>query len=305
LTGETPFQVDYNSEDDKPDLVHEIINTTPLEPYYLNPSLGRELSNFVMRLLDKESSKRINNWSSYLEKIEELKKTGLSASEEEKKQHQSRSEQARKSFQRRNSIKTFWRKRWKYIIVPVVAIIIVYLITTIDSTAPYVTKDTAPGQVVKYFYQAVNEKDDVLLGQTVDLNLKHLSSMISETHVIEKMRSAYDFQQSKEGENKELFGIKNLQIVEQSTEPEPVFSAHYTFFYNMPQENSPNDSAADSNNGNNSMDTSSRQDQQFKHYEVQMNDQLKLERVNGVWKIAELKGSIDSIISGNLSDLLK
>lgn len=285
ITGELPFDTT-----DKSDLVHEILNNSPIEPIYLNPGISPALNDFIMESLVKDKDGRIKDWASFLERLVKIKESGIKATEVEEKEYRDRAEKVIRSTSRRKGLQSFWRKRWKAVTISISILLFVYIISITGGSDPYITGQTSARQVVEYFYQAVDEKNTVLLGESTIVDLKRLDSMVAETHVIEKMRFAYNYQ-NKEEEG--LFGIKKLSIINISEEPQPVFEARYILYYNLSEQ---------------AEDVSGNKDQvmeKLEHYEVKMTDKLELGNVEGIWRIVHLEGSIEYVIQGKLMDLLK
>lgn len=286
-TGEKPFTYTDESETDKSDLVHEILNTTPIETIYLNPQIAPSLNVFIMEALNKDKKNRLKGWKSFLSQLETIKKTGVKASGKQESIHRSQADKVIKSSTRKKGLKNFWRKRWKVITIAFSVFIILYLITITGGGDPYITEETPPEQVVNYFYQSIDGKNTTLIEETTIVDLKRLENMVAETHVIEKMQSAYNVQS---GEEEGIFGIKDLSIVEVAKEPQPIFQANYTFYYNIVEQ---------------SEDWAENEEPVHKRYAVDMNDRLELGNVEGLWRIVNIEGSIEYIIEGKTMELLE
>ncbi len=290
LTGEKPFQSRENSDLDKSDLVHEIISTIPVEPVYINPKVSPRLNDFIMSTLAKDKANRIISWQTFVKQLEEIKGSGLWASQKEEEESRTQAEKVIKSSFRRKGIKNFWRKRRKTITIALSIVVVLYIVSITGGTDPYITEETPAPKVVEYFYQAIDEKNTLLLDESSILDLKRLDNMVAEGHVIGKMRSAYNLEGEEDGG---IFGIKDLSIANLSQEPQPTFEAKYIFYYNMAEE------AKTTEEGN------IQQPEELKHYQANMTDILELGNVEGVWRIVNIEGSIEYIIEGNTEKLLE
>jgi hypothetical protein len=277
ITGRSPFTVK-----DKSDLIDEIINTTPVEPGYINHHISIELSNLIMDMLNKKREERIHSWAELLKRLTNLIDDGkIKASQKEQERYKAKAAGVIKTRSRKIKLRSFFRRRWKVLTGLLVAILVVVLLGLTGGTPPSVTKDTPPLQVVEFFYQAINDKDVILLDETTIVDLKRLERMVSETYVIEKMRSVYSVDSQigdsvQETDNSSLFGIKGLEIKETRERPQPVFTAEYIFYLNEIEEDT----------------------EKLKTRELEMKDTIILGNVEGIWQIVELDGSIEKMIQG-------
>ncbi len=290
LTGEKPFQTRKKSDIDKSDLVHEIISTTPVEPFYINPRISPKLNDFIMHTLAKEKGNRVESWHSFIKQLEEIKKSGIRATKVEEEESRIRAEKVIKSSFRKKGIKNFWRKKRKAITITLSILVLLYIVSITGGSDPYITEETPAAKVVEYFYQAIDEKNTILLEESSIIDLKRLDSMVAEGHVIGKMRSAYNL----EGTDEEgIFGIKDLSIVNISEGPQPTFQAEYIFYYNMAEQ------PGSTEEGN------IQAAEGIKHYQSNMTDILELGNVEGIWRIVNIKGSLEYIIKGKTMEILK
>ncbi len=269
LTEKFPF-----SSQNKADLIDEILNTEPVEPCYFNSGISTKLNYFLLKALKKDSDKRFKNWSDYLKNLERLRNDqDLKATSEEKLSHQERANRILKSSRRKQSIRSFWRKHWKVVTIIAVSIAVFIGIGLMDSTVPVVTTDTSPEQIVELFYQGIDTKNFQYLEETCDIDLKHLDKMVMETYVIEKVKNAY----STEGSMEKVFGLENLRYTQVNKGAEPVFKVNYTFYIYRAE---------------------------AQRDEVQMEDLLTLNRLQGKWKIIEINGDINMLINSQINELL-
>lgn len=302
LTEEMPFTLADKSDYSKSDLVHEIINTSPLKPSYLNPHIGVSLNDFVMESISKEREGRIKDWQIFLKRLNNIGETGrIYASRDEEEEYRVRAEKVIRVSSRKRSIAKFWRKRRKIIVVSFSIILLLYIVNMLTATDPYINEETSPQQVVDFFYQAVNDKNTILLNETTIVDLKRLDNMVAETHVIEKMRSAYDM--ADESEENKVFGLYDLQISLLDEGEQVSFGVDYMFFYHMVEELD-TDKLDFYNDDTNSELDNGIETMQLYRYDINMSDILYLENIDGIWRIVDLEGSIVSIIEGRLTDLI-
>lgn len=92
--------------------------------------------------------------------------------------------------------------------------------------------------MVNYFYQAVANKNISLAKAAVDFDLDQLETLIAESHVIEKMQSAYSSGDPKK-EIKRVYQIKDLKIQKLSAAAKQYkFEVKYNFSYQNQNDNS-------------------------------------------------------------------
>lgn len=292
LTGKKPFMSLNKTEINKSDLVHEIINNKLIEPIYLNSRISPALNQFVMSLLNKERESRIKDWSIFFRKLKDIKEKGIFTTKEEESSYRASADKVIRASLRKRKWSNFWRKRKKIVMGSAAMVLLLYIITITGGSDPYINQNTSPKEVVGYFYQAINGKNITLLEETTDIKLKRLSNMVTETHVIEKMRSAYNTEPAKEDEG--IFGIKDLEILMITENPQAIFEVNYIFYFNTTEESE-----------GVLQEEQAIEEVRMKHYEVSMTDRLELGNVEGLWKIVNIKGSIEYIINGKMMELLE
>lgn len=288
LTGKWPYSTVSNSDYSKSDLVHEILNTRPLEPAYLNPDLSPALNNFVMGLLQKEREERIRDWKSFLGDLQSIKAAGLHASPEEREEFAARAEKVIKKAQWKKGFINFWRKRWKPVAIVAAIVLVLYIVGLFTAVDPYITAENSPEEVVEYFYLAIDKKNTALLDETTEMDLKHLDRMVASIHVIESMRSAYNF--GGDGQREGVFGIYDLQI--KKLDDYPTYQADYTFYFYIEDDEIY------------SSQISSGEDF-LNRYEVMMSDIIQLEQIEGIWQIVNIEGSLGLIMEGRIMELVE
>ncbi len=267
VTGCLPFETE-----EKADLIDMILNSNPLEPRFRNHQLGEGLNLFIMELLTTDKDKRLSGWTEVVDRLKSLKnESRIEAAGDEIIKNRARASRIIKSKDRKWTIKVFWRNYWK----PVAAFFLVFmglLYISITGGGPdIITEATRPEEVVEYFYQAIDSKDITVMEETTRLELGQLEKIITQSYVMEKMRSAYSPDEGK------LFGVEKLEIRAKQDFPQPVFSANYIFYLNIEEESK----------------------------QIEMADIIKLGNVEGIWQIVELKGSINYIIRDQMDKLLE
>jgi serine/threonine protein kinase len=264
LSGETIF-----SDRDNAKVLNKIQNENILVLKALVPKLSDSLNQLFMEMLAREQEKRpeIN----YL--IEEIKRAKaennfeLEAFLERKNLIDSK---IIKKKRRNENIKLFFRHSWKVILFfTIIGGGLIWGLTT-GSPATITAENTA-GEVVNYFYEAIATKNINLANEAADFELGEMERMISETHVIEKMQQAYGGDPEQGGEVNEIYSLENLKIKELSTtEKRSQFRASYEFNF---------------------------RDREG-HYSYQMQDELIVEKIDGIWRITAVEGSLKAMIAG-------
>ncbi len=274
LTGKPPF-----TAEEKADLIDQILNTTPIEPLYHNHRISPGLNRLLNSLLSKQREQRLTGFEQVILALQEMKSAAtIEASPEEWDQAKNRSVRMIKSSRRKLGVRNFFRKKWLAIAIPLITLTVFLIVGFIGGSEPVVTKDSSELEVTQLFYQAIAQKDIILLQETTSLDLKRLEKLVSEVHVIERMRLAYSIgQANEEGTDDQVFGIEDLKLSKLETEPQPVFKASYLFYLN----------------------------QEDGRQEKTMEDMIKLGKVEGIWQIVGLAGDIELMIEGELEQALE
>lgn len=269
-TGEVPF-----TGDNKSDIMDRVLNYSIIEPRFINHQLSFELNDLILQLLTRAEKKRISTWDEMLPQLNYICENNLAkASRKQENSNRKQSDKVVKAISLKNRYSLFFRKQGK--VVAVVAVIVGLMAATFffgGSEQVVITPETPPAQVVEHFYRALAEKNTIVMDQATDLDLGRLGGMISEGHVIEKMREAYSSvpldNENGSSSGGAVFGIRDLNIAVQSPKPEPVFTAAYVFFINLPAGQKT----------------------------AEMKDTLILE-YRDKWQIIDLKGDIKQLIRG-------
>ncbi len=264
LSGETIF-----SDQDNAKVLNKIQSEKILEIKALVPELSDNLNTLIMEMLAKEKSERPEiNYA-----VEELKRS----SRENEFKLDSFLERENiidnkivKKKRRNENIKLFFRQSWKVILF--FAIIGGGFIWGLSSGSPAtITAENSPAEVVNYFYEAIATKNINLANEAAEFDLGDMERMISETHVIEKMQQAYGGDPESGGEVDQIYSLEKLEIEELSaTTDKHRFRATYEF---------------------NFRDREGR-------YSQSIEDELVVEKVDGIWRITAIEGDFEEMIAG-------
>ena len=112
--------------------------------------------------------------------------------------------------------------------------------------------------------------------------------MVASIHVIESMRSAYNF--GGDGQREGVFGLYDLQI--KKLDDYPTYQADYTFYFYIEDDEIY------------SSQISSGEDF-LNRYEVMMSDIIQLEQIEGIWQIVNIEGSLGLIMEGRIMELVE
>jgi len=264
LSGETIF-----SDQDNAKVLNKIQSEKILEIKALVPELSADFNSLIMKMLAKEKSARpeINYALEELKRSTGNNKFKLSSFLERENLIEKK---IVKKKRRNENIKLFFRQSWKVILF--FAIIGGGFIWGLSSGVPAtITADNSAAEVVNYFYQAIATKNIGLANEAADFDLGEMERMISETHVIEKMQQAYGGDPEQEGEAEAIYSLENLKIEELSASNESHrFRANYDFNFR-------------------DRDGS---------YSNQIEDELLVEKVDGVWRITAIEGDFKAMIAG-------
>lgn len=265
LSGETIF-----SDQDNAKVLNKIQTENILEIKALVPMISQDLNRLMMEMLARDKSER----PEFKQAAAELKKAAaenefkLEAFLERKNLIDNK---AVKKKRRNENIKLFFRQSWKVILFFAIlgGAFIWGLGSGPDAT---ITEDNSPAEVVNYFYSAIATKNIGLANEAVNFDLGEMERMISETHVIEKMQQAYTDPETEDGDNhNQVYSLENLEIEEiNASEAQYRFKAVYEFNYR----------------------------DQDGRYSNQVEDEILVEQVDGVWRITKLEGDFRDMIAG-------
>lgn len=221
-TGVFPYPLDGEEK-----TVTAIMREKPLDPRYHRPEISESLARFILTALHKEAEERLG-LAQAIELIRKIKETGGRAIPEE--EARLREEAGVKLRQAERKRRAYWW--WQRVKIPALigAIALAFLFAmTRGGYQEVITPQTKPEEVVRYFYEAISELDDLKLQETLDKAArraggKEFDNMVVNLKVIHKMRLAY------EGENTPTLIIDSLKLTRQTagTVENPVFEGEYT-----------------------------------------------------------------------------
>lgn len=264
LSSETIF-----SDQDNAKVLNKIQTEKILELKALVPEVSTQLNDFIMSMLAKDKNERpeLKKAASELKKAAADNDFKLESFLERKNLIDNK---ILKKKRRNENIKLYFRQSWKVILF--FLIIGGGFIWGLTSGQPAViTTDTPPAQVVNYFYDAVATKNINLANEAVDFDLGEMQRLISESHVIEKMQGAFSDQSASDGGKSKVYSLEQLEIEELSaTENKYRYQVNYQFNY---------------------------RDQQGR-YSSEIEDELLVEKIDGIWRITAIKGGFKDMITG-------
>ncbi|ACL70652.1 protein kinase domain-containing protein [Halothermothrix orenii] len=324
LTGQPPY-----TAPDKADLIDEIMNTQPLEPRFINYDLSPSLNSFILKLLSRDKNDRPGDWHKVMVEVKSLiDNNRVKAEARDREINRQKAERVIKIAGGRKSFRRFFRKYWKPLAVSLVVIIGFGLLSLTGGHTPVVTQKTPAPMVVEYFYQAIDEKNIIKLEDTTDLDLGRLDTLVSESHVMETMRSIYSVQKMPD---EKLFGTaetdlpgKGSSFKETPDKNKVKSNSSGKGNQNVPKEGMASDQQLENNDGKifgirdlNILPVKEGKDHciyraEYVFYanlpegkqETSMEDTLELERIDRKWQITGLKGDINYIIDGQIEKIL-
>jgi serine/threonine protein kinase len=243
-----------------------ILEREPLDPRYYNPKLSAGLAELILSLLTKDPAKRPTA-SSALNQARKLKEDGaLRATSQEEEAFAKGADRKISQTQRSWQRKRFFRNNWGWFAGGIAVILILVSLFRSGKTEEIVTAKTTPLEVVKIYYQALDDLDVIALEQTIDPKVgKQTIDLVSRLHVIEKVNMGMRMQSVQNIEQKEpspdLVQVDDLQIQGGKANGEARYTATYKL--TMP--------------GEGGKKTTSRR------------DSLLLRKVEGKWRIVELE----------------
>ncbi len=268
IVGKFPFQ-----GEDKTEMYDKKMTGSLIAPRFLNPNISGKFSELVEKMLTGDKKKRLSSFEEVISQLKNLiKNNEIKAEPEERQQNLDKSGSQFKKKRLKEGIVFFFRHHWGKVLIAVALVGILFGVGMLGDRAPVVTEQTTPEEVVNYFYDSIDKKDPVVIDQTTTVDLKGLNKMISEGHVIESMRTAYQSipEEGKDAEYNKVFGIKDLTINSFQKNQGYVFEVSYIFYY--PREEAMR--------------------------EKEMEDTLIVEQIEDKWQITEINGDVVELIEG-------
>ncbi|KXS49212.1 MAG: hypothetical protein A8274_509 [Halanaerobium sp. 4-GBenrich] len=263
LTSKTIF-----GDDDQAKVLNKIQTENILEPKLLVPEISEQLNSLLMEMLDRDENER-SNLDSVLQQLESaasaasfrllpfLKRENLIENKVLKKKRQ------------KENIKLFFRQSWKPLLFFVILFASIFWGLS-SGPAPVITAEDSPAEVVNYFYEALAAKNIGLAKEAAAIDLGQMERLISESHVIEKMQTAYRNPEFGEEVN-QVYSLENLRIEEVSHSTNSrSFKAFYEFNFRDRE----------------------------KLYSAALEDQLFVEKIDDIWRITAIKGDFKAMIDG-------
>ena len=192
LTGKIPFRGATEEE-----IREQIREQTILSPKLENPDLRWEVSDTVMTALGKQPGDplSLNNWE---KELQEWLQRGITepVSEEDRKllreQAQRRKEQSKKQQKRRQY---FFKNRTKLLITAAALAAAVWIGSSIlkNILSPRATAGQSPQEVVRMFYESIDNLDSEILEDCLDKRVKvpELQEILN-LYVVSRVRTAYE-----------------------------------------------------------------------------------------------------------------
>jgi hypothetical protein len=266
LSGEKIF-----ADQDRARVLNKIQSEKVLEIKYLISEIPESLNILLMQMLSKDESERgefeqiLEKLSLLLDKSEiEIK---LPAFLQREDMHENKSVSRKR---KRENIKLYFQQNWKIMLFFIVVVGGLFF-GLFSQTPSVITEDTEAEQVVSYFYEGLSRKNMNLIDEASEIKLGEMQRIISESHVVEKMQIAFS-QDDSENEVKQVYSLENIRIAEESiNENTGIFKANYDFKFADQEES----------------------------YSISAEDQLILKKVDGIWKITEIKGSFAQMTEGD------
>ncbi len=232
--------------------VHDKIrNLTIVPPKFLVPELKKDVSDFIIKLLQSgknsaktESSRmtleecyeQIKNWDpqNILEKI----------SEEEREEIIQQAKRFEEKSIKKFKTTIFWQRNWKTVLIVGAIVLIVGIVSGSilkNVLAPRKTRGFSPYKVVKTFYESMNKLDTITISDCVIGKAgKQEINEVTNLYVISRVSMGYEGkshlipapQWEKMGRPNltppnTVYGVLNLHIKKLQGEPNPIFLANY------------------------------------------------------------------------------
>ena len=274
VTGKPPFSVSR-----KADTYDKILASSYIKPQFMSPHISPSLSRIIKKLLYKNRSQRYQSWQDVKDDLEQVIENDQIRADAGQYKKNNRMRKVKFSFIAvRDRVSFFLKRSWKIIAAGGIMVIVLLLLGYMTAPDPLVTEEHTPQQVVRMFYQGLQEKDEELVKAVSSFDLGELESLISEAYIMEQMYRysegipmvSEDYQLT---EREMVYGLKKLTLAEIENNGHPVFRARYVFFIN---------------------------DREQGQKTEEMEDVLYLEKEGRVWQITEIEGGISNLIGGEI-----
>jgi hypothetical protein len=254
ILGRYPFEADSEEE------LHNLIrNARLLSPGLVEPGLREDLSQQILCGLDRGQgpAPSLGEWQEILTRC---KREGLyrDITEIEREQLQRKGQAELRKFDRSYRRKVFWQRHWKTVlIVSAVVVAVSALAASLlkNILAPRETRGFSPQEVVETYYRSMNELNHELMEDcVVDGAGKETIREVVNLFVLSRVSLGYEGQShiipadvwDAQGRPEltapqTVYGITDLELQQERSEPEPVFRLRYTKWVPEPAEESQSD----------------------------------------------------------------
>ncbi|MFO7815453.1 MAG: hypothetical protein R6V14_06935 [Halanaerobiales bacterium] len=268
VVGRFPFQ-----GEDKTEMYDKKMTGSLIAPRFINPDISIKFSELIVEMLFGDKNKRISSFEEIISRLKNLINNNEVEADQTERQHNlDKSGSQFKKNRLKEKVVFYFRHHWGKTLIAVALVGILVGIGFLGGSPPVVTEETSPEEVVNYFYDSIDKKDPVVIDETTTVDLDKLETMVSEGHVMETMRTAYQSlpEEEKDEDNDKVFGIKNLTINVSQRDEYYVFEANYIFYYPREEE----------------------------MREKEMEDTLFVEQLENKWQITEIRGDVVDLIEG-------
>jgi hypothetical protein len=186
LVGQAPF-----AAVEPGDRVAKVLEGLIIDPRNRQPRLSEQFSKLIVDCLTVDARRRPTT-EELLRRLDTLIAGGQSlVSPEEAVLFRDRAAQGLKKQQQREHLK-LWLRKYGITLMVTVGVIAVLCLTVFSPRRTTLTPKTTPLQVVNYYFQAIKTVNVSLLGETVHRAKNDLADTLSNIHVINASRKAYE-----------------------------------------------------------------------------------------------------------------
>jgi hypothetical protein len=266
LSGEKIF-----ADQDRAKVLNKIQSEKILEITFLIPELPESLNTLLIQMLSKNDSER-GDFDQIIEKLSGLLDRSESDIELQAflKRTDMPDDKSVNWIRKKENLKLYFRQNWKFMLFFLVLGGSLFF-GVFSHTPAVITEETKPEQVVSYFYEGVSTKNMNLIDEAAAFKLGDMQRIITESHVIEKMQRAFN-QNNSDRDYEQVYSLEDISIEQISLgENNSRFKVNYVFKFT---------------------------DQEGR-YSLNAEDELNLEKINGIWEITSIKGSFAQMIDGD------
>jgi hypothetical protein len=247
ITGRYPFQADNEEE------IHNLVRHARLLPLTLvQPGFREDLSEQILAGLTRGEgpAPSLQQWQQILDRC---RKEGLhrEITEMEREQIRKRALAEERKINQRYRRKVFWQRQWKTVVIVTAAVVVAGTVTGSllkNILAPRETRGLSPREVVETYYLSMNDLNHALMEDcVVDGAGKETIREVVNLYVLSRVSLGYegrshirpadewDAQGRPELSAPEtVYGVTDLQVERERSEPEPVFLARYVKWVPLP-----------------------------------------------------------------------